>query len=60
MKKDRRRSVGLFVYTNLLGTKQTVTGIAYARNDIALVVELLVDGCAVDVNIRMLLLNYRR
>ncbi len=41
----------------LLGAEDTVAGVAQTRNDVAVIVQLLVDCADEDLNVRMSLLN---
>ena len=45
--------------TRLLGTEHSVSGIAQARHDIAVIIQLLVDGSSPDWNVGMFLLKLR-
>ena len=54
---DSKRGVLQGYLVRLFRSEDAVTGIAEAREDVAVVVELTVNSCNIDINIRMLLLH---
>ena len=54
---DSKRGVLQGYLVRLFRSEDAVTGVAEAREDVAVVVELTVNSCNIDINIRMLLLH---
>ena len=47
----------VLIFICLLGTKDSVARIAQTGNDVAVIVELLIDRADVDIDVGMILLN---